>query len=267
MNNLLTVLMAIHAIDKFTDKAINSILNQSLHNFEFIIVVNGSNSNDVEKYIRCKFSDPRITLIFSRLHGLANSLNLGLQNVSTKYVARMDSDDISHVDRFKFQLDEFLKDDSLDVVGCKVDLIDENDKTLPDKFLFVKESNNIKSMLPIINTLCHPALMFKTQSIVDIGGYKFGFHSEDHEMFLRMAFNEQRSYKFINIDKVLFNYRRHSFQLTANNTKKISMEVSTFLYMYFFKTYNVKFLLGILLVSRPMLLIKKLIRKLIRRIK
>lgn len=263
---MISVLMAVNKTDKFLDKAISSILHQSFTKFEFIIVCNGPLCVDICAHIEHNYSDPRIKLFKSWVPGLANALNFGLNYCSFDYVARMDADDISHMDRFEFQLKFLEANLEYGIVGCKVELIDEAGNTLPDPFYFCKDNRHIKSKLPYLNTLCHPALMFRKKALLDVGSYRYGFHSEDHDLFIRIS--DETEWKFANIDQLLFSYRRHSGQLTSGKQAwRISREVSILLLSHFLRTGNPKYILGIILVSIPLLVTKQIVRKSIRKLK
>ena len=99
----------------FLKEAVESILNQSFYDFEFIIIDDGS-SNEAPSYLD-SLSDPRIRLIRSATNlGITKSLNIGFRAATGKYIARMDADDISLPDRLRIQFD-FMESNS-DVIVC-----------------------------------------------------------------------------------------------------------------------------------------------------
>lgn len=114
-------------------------------------------------------------------------------------------------------------------------------------FLFYENDNSIRSVLPYRNPLLHPCLMIKKSLLYDLGGYKYGHMSEDHELFIRAArFPEV---KFHNLNKVLFQYRRHSNQITSIlNAEKNFYEICGFLFTEFLLTKNPKYILGMFIV-------------------
>jgi len=99
-SSLISVVMTAYNAEEFIAEAIESILNQSFADFEFIIVNDGSTDNT--RSIICSFDDKRIRLIDNE-HDYIHSLNTGLKASKGKYLARMDADDIAHIDRFKIQ--------------------------------------------------------------------------------------------------------------------------------------------------------------------
>ena len=81
-------------------EAVDSILNQTFGDFEFIIIDDGSTNNSVE-YLK-SLQDQRVKIIRNDTNiGITKSLNIGLRAAKGKYIARMDSDDIAFPDRFE----------------------------------------------------------------------------------------------------------------------------------------------------------------------
>ncbi|SVC41049.1 uncharacterized protein METZ01_LOCUS293903, partial [marine metagenome] len=107
---LITVLMPVYNGAKYLNEAIDSILNQTFQNFEFIIIDDGSTDDSV-KIIK-SYDDNRIRLVENRNNlGQSETLNKGLSLTRGKYIARMDQDDISMPERLKKQF-EFMENNS-----------------------------------------------------------------------------------------------------------------------------------------------------------
>jgi glycosyltransferase involved in cell wall biosynthesis len=259
LESLVSVVIAIKDIDQFTIPAIRSILDQSYKNIEVIIIFNGPNSNSNKIELTKQLDDNRLQIHSIPIPGLTNALNFAISIAKGDFVARMDSDDICSKDRILLQSNFLKKNPNVGVVGCKVKLIDEFDNVLPDNFFYFENDKEIKNILPIYNPLCHPAVMFRMNCLLDVGSYKYGFMSEDHELFIRIAFFSK--WKLHNLNDVLFYYRRHQNQITTKNrNNKNFKEISIFLFLHFMNTYNIKFLIGILYIFPPIIWIKKRIR-------
>ena len=118
MNNvpLLSVVMPTYnASVPILKEAVDSIMNQSFRNFEYLIIDDGS-SDETPDYLD-SLTDPRIRIIRNKRNiGITKSLNIGFREARGKYIARMDSDDISMPDRFEKQVDFMEKHP--DVVVC-----------------------------------------------------------------------------------------------------------------------------------------------------
>ncbi len=109
----ISVVMTVYNSQKYVSEAIKSVLTQSFEDFEFIIVDDGSTDNTCS--IIQSFSDERIKLIQNK-HDFIGSLNIGMKNAVGKYIARMDADDIMHIDRLKIQYS--IMEEYTDVIVC-----------------------------------------------------------------------------------------------------------------------------------------------------
>ncbi|MCS2195960.1 glycosyltransferase [Bacteroides faecis] len=102
----ITVLMPVRNGEKYIKNAIDSVLNQTLTDFEFLIIDDGSTDRTVK--IIQDYADERIHLV-KRKHQFIQNLNEGLQLASGAYIARMDADDIMHTERLRIQLKRMKK--------------------------------------------------------------------------------------------------------------------------------------------------------------
>jgi putative sugar transferase len=96
----ISIIMPTYNARDHIKEAIESVLNQTFTEYEFIIIDDGSTDNTVS--IINSYKDARIKLILNE-HNFINTLNTGLQAAAGKYIARMDADDIMHIDRLKIQ--------------------------------------------------------------------------------------------------------------------------------------------------------------------
>lgn len=153
----------------------------------------------------CRF-EKTMKLLFVKLDaniGLGGALNKGLEYCEGDMIARMDSDDISHPDRFKKQLAYFEKNPDTDVLGSFVTEID-----------FAGNVGNLRKM-PLSNEdvrkslwacpMIHPTVMIKKESLVKVGGYDSTLRRrQDYELWFRGA---RFGWKFANIPEPLLLYR------------------------------------------------------------
>ncbi|HIP11775.1 MAG TPA: glycosyltransferase family 2 protein, partial [Arcobacter sp.] len=103
-NPMVSVLLSVYNGEKYLDEAIESILNQTYQDFEFIIINDGSTDKSLEIIEKYKKEDNRIVVISRENKGLIYSLNEGISQAKGKYIARMDADDISLATRFEEQV-------------------------------------------------------------------------------------------------------------------------------------------------------------------
>lgn len=123
-----TVLMAeYNTKEEELRKSIESILNQTYENFEFLIIDDCSDKKS-EQIIK-SYNDDRIKFYRNEENlGLAKSLNKGLELASTDYIVRMDTDDIAHIDRIEKQINFAINHPEYSIISSKANCIGENRK-------------------------------------------------------------------------------------------------------------------------------------------
>ena len=243
-----SVVMGIGRIDPYFREAIDSILAQSFQDFEFLIVIDAAIRELKDEILRSYPRGDRIKLLLSTsLGGLAYKLNIGIGEARGEYIARMDADDISRPDRLLEQVRYMDEHKDVAVLGCRVQMIDSNSIRIERNYPFYESDREIRRMLPLRNPMVHPALMFRRSALYSVNGYRYGNAAEDYEMFLRIARDPEL--RFHNLDKILFDYRRHALQVTGLSRVKINyQEKAGFLFTEFLRTGSPKYLCGILLM-------------------
>src|SRR6056297_1507561 len=112
-----TVLMSCYNGQKWIGNAIESVLNQTFKDFEFIIIDDGSTDSSVNIIKNYLDKDQRVRLIEKENTGLPDSLNVGVNNARGKWIARLDADDLCESQRLEKQLKVANSDDSLVLIG------------------------------------------------------------------------------------------------------------------------------------------------------
>ena len=189
--------------------SIESILNQSYKNFEFIIISDGC-ENDFN--IIKTYKDNRIKIIeHKESKGLPMSLNEAIEVSNGKYIARMDSDDIALPNRLLLQVNYMEK--NLDVGICGTLTKSFGDKNNYNINLFFNEEG-IKSELFLYNCLVHPTIMFRGEFLKKNNiRYNINFkYSQDYELWSRCC----KLTKIGVIPKVCLLYRVHNKQISIS---------------------------------------------------
>ena len=125
MKPFISVIMSVYNAEQFLREAIDSILNQTYDNFEFIIIDDAS--TDSSNAILRSYNDHRIRVHLNKENsGLTKSLNIGLALAKGTYIARQDADDVSYPERFQRQLDFFQANPGLDIAGTQATYIYED---------------------------------------------------------------------------------------------------------------------------------------------
>jgi len=105
----ISVLLPVYNAEKYIKETIESILNQTFTNFEFIIINDGSTDNSLEILQYFAKLDDRIRLISRKNIGVVDTLSEGLELVNAPYIARIDSDDIAPPDRLLLSMSFYRK--------------------------------------------------------------------------------------------------------------------------------------------------------------
>lgn len=202
-----SVSMCVYAGDnaEWFESAVDSILNQTVKPSEVIVVVDGFVPEQLDCIIK-KYEQLDgfrvIRLEKNRGHGYAR--RVGLEACVNEYVALMDADDISIPERFEKQLDVFISDSEVDIVGGNITEF----VGTPECVVSVREvpstDGEIKNYMKDRCPMNQVTVMFKKSSVERVGGYLDWFCNEDYYLWIRMA---QAGMKFSNLKDILVNVR------------------------------------------------------------
>lgn len=203
----ISVLMPVYNAEPYVAEAVESVLNQTFTDFEFIIINDGSTDSSLEILQKYASQDTRIKLISRENRGLIITLNEGLALARGTLIARMDADDINCIDRFEKQLDYLNSYPNCVAVGTKTQLIDDENDALC--FMGEHESHeeiDSRHIRGIGGMIIHPSAMIQRAAMISIGGYLDSYpHAEDVDFWLRLA----EYGELANLPEVLFKYRQH----------------------------------------------------------
>ncbi|MBU4477612.1 MAG: glycosyltransferase [Candidatus Omnitrophica bacterium] len=207
-----TVLMSVYNGQRYLAGAMESILNQSFKDFEFLIVNDGSMDRTAE--ILQGYSDCRIKIINNEKNiGLTKSLNEGAQIARGKYIARMDADDISLPERLEKQV-VFL-DEHADVALVGTNFLHINAQGEQLTTVVVPTQNDeLQEKLLKQNCFCHGSVMFRRDVFDEIGYYSEEFkYAQDYDLFLRIA----EHFNIANLKEVLYRWRLDEGAISITN--------------------------------------------------
>jgi len=198
----LSVIMPVFNEERFLGAAIESILNQTFTDFEFIIIDDGSEDNSSE--IIKSFQDTRIKFFKSENKGMVEQFNFGIINSSAPLIARMDADDISISNRFEVQYKYFANNPDIHIVGSNIEYINDESKSVGEK-KYPEMHDDIEFMMPIESAVCHPVTIMRREIFDEMGLYKVEYgYAADHALFLNLIYN---GFKFYNLQEFLLKYR------------------------------------------------------------
>ena len=198
-------------------QAVNSILNQTIEDIEFIIYDDGSCAEAADILKEIAALDERIILIGQEEnHGLAFSLNVCIGRASGKFIARMDADDISYPDRLRKQRDFLEEHPEYAWVGCCIDLFDENGVWGRRDMPAAPTEEDYLRFSPY----AHPTVMYRADIFDTNSGYlesKDTLRCEDYEIFMRLR---MAGLKGANMKERLFCYREDSGSFRKRNIRQ-----------------------------------------------
>jgi glycosyltransferase involved in cell wall biosynthesis len=212
MKPLISVLMPVYNTSEFISEAISSILNQTLADFELIIIDDASTDNTIDKIM--EFKDDRINLIQKEKNtGYTNSLNIGLKIAKGEFIARMDGDDISVCDRFEKQI-KYLKEHlSVVVCGTNYQFLDSGKINLhpehPDK---------LKVYLLSGCYVAHPTVMMRRSLLIENNIFYDPYcePAEDFNLWVLLSNHGDIG----NLGEPLLKYRVHQKQTSSLHFEK-----------------------------------------------
>lgn len=168
---LVSVLMPAYNAEKYITEAIESILNQTYKNFEFIIIDDCSTDKTWKIIQKYQKKDQRIIIFRNKENlNLGKTLNLGINNAKGKYIARMDADDISLPYRLEMQV-KFLEDNPrVGIVGSNLIIIDKNNYPIATRRYPLKDKD-IRNKIFLYNPFAHPVIMYRKNVVQKAGLY------------------------------------------------------------------------------------------------
>lgn len=199
----ISIVLSLYNGKKYIASTMQSILNQTFSDWEFIVVSEYENNDGseiiVENYARL---DPRIKVIKNEKHlGLAESLNVGIQQATGEYIARVDADDPSYAQRFEKQV-RYL-DSHQDVFLCGT----LQRSVLPDRSYVQKvptEAEELKAAMLFGCEISHCSVMFRRQVFIENNmQYDSDKLGEDYALWTSIMFE----YKMVNLPEVLVDHR------------------------------------------------------------
>ena len=196
-------------------ESIESILNQTFKDFEFIIIFDYPDNNLHKKIIE-EYSkiDNRIRFFVNEKNlGLTGSLNRGLSLAKGEYIARMDADDISLPNRLEKQI-EYLNKYSHDLIGGITQMIDEEGNSIYSIQKVPTDFNKIKKALRYGQCIAHPTWLGKKEVFDCLNGYRNIPLCEDFDFTLRAVLN---GFKISNLNETVLKYRMTKNSISRNN--------------------------------------------------
>lgn len=222
----LSVLMGVFNGEGYLPEAMDSILAQTLRDFELIIVDDGSTDGSPKILADYAARDSRVKIIHQKNAGLTAALNAAAKVATAPLLARMDPDDVALPTRFEKQVAYFDVHPDVTLLGTRVILIDPYGTAYnwPQHPLTHEEIDE-KLMAGEGWAIVHPAAMFRRDAFEKVGGYNEKYRtSQDFDLWLRMA----ETGRLANLEEPLLKYRQHLASANfakAEQQKKLKIQI------------------------------------------
>lgn len=225
----ISVIMPAYNVEKYVGMAIESILQQTFEDFEFIIIDDASTDQTYD--IICKYHDKRIIRIRNNTNlGVAACINEGMSVASSEFIARMDSDDISKPERFKKQIEFMYSNPHLGISGSHMEIIDAEGKFIKEQHKKISNEAIKIDLFFGYTSLAHPSIMIRRKAM-DMHHLRYDTayqYAEDYDLYCRSS-------HFIALDnypECLIQYRMHSESVSQKYRQQQIIDAQTALYLH-----------------------------------
>ncbi|MGY0575837.1 glycosyltransferase family 2 protein [Bradyrhizobium sp. RDM12] len=234
---LFSVLMPVHNGEAYLAKTIESVLNQTLSDFEFIIVDDGS--TDLTGEIVSKFArrDSRIKEFRKVNSGISETLNIGLANARAEWISRIDADDLMLPSRLERQSVFIREHPDAAAFGSYYDLIDSHGTRKFVRRPLPRTGDELDDLLAREEAIpfTHPTMAFRKELALKLGGYRREFEPcEDGDLFARIL---QTGAKILVQPEVLTQYRVHENSISSGNAVRMYTKLR-FIFSNFYRVRN-----------------------------
>lgn len=225
----ISVIMPTYNAEKYISTAIESILQQTFEDFEFIIIDDASTDQTYD--IICSYHDKRITRIRNQRNlGVAACINKGILIAHSEFIARMDSDDISKPDRFQKQVQFMNANSNLGISGTHMEIIDNKGKVIKEHLKKIGDETIKVSLFFGHTSFAHPSIIMRSR-MIDMYHLRYDTafqYAEDYDLYCRCS-------SFMAMDnypECLVQYRIHPESVSQKYKQQQVIDAKTALYLH-----------------------------------
>ena len=213
--------MTVRDGERYLAAAVDSVLAQTLTNFELIVIDDGSTDSSPEILAGYASIDRRVLVHRQENAGIAVSLNRAVSYARSPLIARLDADDIARPRRLELQLAYLARNTGVGVVGGAVAFIDESARQFAET-RYPTTDAEIRQAFAVTTPFVHSAVTMRRKAFDAVGGYRAAFsHAEDLDLWLRLSAVSQLA----NLPETVVLYRIHSQQSTVTELERQSVSV------------------------------------------
>lgn len=207
---LISVVMSVYNEENYLQEAIDSILKQTVQDFELIVV--DDCSTDRTRDILREYQDPRIRVVWNEENrGLTANLNLAVSLAKGQYIARMDGDDLSHPNRFERQLRYLKEHPEMKLISCRTETFGKEHLRSDIQ----GDPEYLRCRMLVRPVLAHPGFLVRGEVFRELGfRYDESFRqAQDYDLAARIS----RKYAIGICPEILLEYRAHSGQVSSKS--------------------------------------------------
>ena len=226
-----SVIMPAYNRAQYIAEAIKSVTDQTLREWELIVIDDGSTDGTDAIVQELAKADPRVSYHKNEQNlGIAKTRNRGVKLAKADYVAMLDSDDkwVSQ-DKLTKQLAFFASDEKLGIIGTNATFMDETGKAVGKRTSFPADDAEIRNAELYRNILMQSGLLIRRSAIDQAGGYDSTFSvCDDHDLWLRIG----KDWRFMILPSIDLSYRIHSGGITKAKRLKTAREEISILFKF-----------------------------------
>lgn len=213
----ISVLMSCYNASRWLSEAISSVITQTYSDFEFIIVDDGSKDETLEIVRQYADRDSRIVIVKKPNTGLADSLNVGIQQARGEWVARLDADDLCEPTRLAKQFEVARANSALVFVGTGLTIIDQHGNQLKSYRYPIGHGELLRRLVTVRGFPPHSSAFCRTKAVRAVGGYRPRIRrAQDWDLWSRLSVVGELAC----IDEPLVRIRKHSNQISHEDSGK-----------------------------------------------
>lgn len=218
---VVSVLLPCYNAAETLAEALDSLISQTLSDFELVTVNDGSTDATPQILEQYAVRDDRFQIITTPHGGIVQALNNGLEACRAPYIARMDSDDLAHPQRLARQVTYLKKNPDIGVVSCRVDAfpaehVRQGFQVYINWLNGLLSDADIRREIFIESPLPHPSVTLRRETLLDAGGYQDHGWAEDYDLWLRLYLSGVR---FTKLPEVLLLWREDPTRLTRTDNR------------------------------------------------
>lgn len=191
---------------KYLKEALDSIFCQTVRSDDVVLVEDGLLPDNLEVVVRDyerQYHELHVVR-FEQNRGLGVALNEGMRYCKHDIIARVDTDDINHPDRFEQELKVLLEHPEYDLISAWIDEFVDNPKQIHSQRRLPEKPEDIYKYGKHRCPVNHPVAMYRKKAVEKVGGYQTDLFPEDYYLWMKML---KAGYKFYNIQDSLLSFR------------------------------------------------------------